>query len=74
MNVDIFMGMNFREFAKISTFACIIFVFLILLSILWHNKSYFHDIHIFADISEMRITRKYVQREHFYILSISNDY
>ena len=30
-----------------------------------HNKSYFRNIHIFADISETQITRKYVQREHF---------
>ena len=36
----------------------------------WHDKCNFHYIHIFTDIKETRITRKYVQRGNFYVQSI----
>ena len=50
MNVDISACVNFREFAKKGNFAQIyIHVFDIIVSI-WANKSFFHDVHIFADI------------------------
>ena len=50
VNVDIFACIHFCVFPKIGNFAEIyIRVFNILASML-HYKSYFHDIHIFADI------------------------
>ena len=64
VNVDIFMCMNFHEFAKIGNFARIYIRAFEIIVYIWHNKGCFHDIHIFADTSETRITRKYVQREN----------
>ena len=51
VNVDIFAHVNFRAVPKIGDFAQKnIHVFDIFAS-MWHYKSYFHDVHIFADIN-----------------------
>ena len=51
MNVDIFAHVNFRAVPKIGDFTQKnIHVFDIFAS-MWHYKSYFHDVHIFADIN-----------------------
>ena len=50
VNVDIFSCIHFRVFPKIGNFAEIyIRVFDILASML-HYNSYFHDVHIYAEI------------------------
>ena len=72
MNIDIFASINFREFAKTDNFAWIYICVFHNIAFTWHNKSYFHVVHIFADISKTRITCKYVQRENFYVHSILN--
>ena len=71
VNVDIFSCINFRVFLEIGNFACIgIRVFSTSVS-LGYNKCNFHCVHIFADILETRIKRKYVLRENFYVYSMS---
>ena len=69
VNVDIFACLNFRAFVKIGNLARIYINVFDIIAFLLYNKSYFHDVYIFADIYETRITRKYVQRENFYIRS-----
>ena len=55
-----------------GNFACIkIYVLSIIVSLGFY-KSNFRGVHIFADVLETRITRKYVQRENIYIHSISS--
>ena len=69
MNLNIFACIDFRAFTKIGNLAlCYIRIFDIL-PFLWYNKSYFHDVYIFADIYEKGITRKYIQHENVYIHS-----
>ena len=70
VNVDIFASINFRAFAKIGILARIYIRVFDIIDSIWHNKSYFRDVLIFADILKTRITRKYRQREKFYIHSM----
>ena len=44
VNVDIFVCMNFREFAKIGNLVRIYFSAFEIIVYIWHNKGYFHDI------------------------------
>ena len=71
MNVDIFACIDFREFGKIDNFAWIYIRIFDSVASEWDNKSYIHVAHIFAEILKTRTTRKYVQRENFYIHSSS---
>ena len=50
MNVDIFVCIYFLAFPKIGNFARIIIRVFNMFASMWHYKSYFHDVHIFADI------------------------
>ena len=53
VNVDIFAGIHFREFAKVDDFMWIYVCVFEISVYIWHNENYFHEINIFADISEM---------------------
>ena len=64
VNVDIFACIHFREFIKLGNFACIKIRVLCIIASIGYYKSNFRGVHIFADIKETRITRKYVQREY----------
>ena len=66
LNVDIFACIYFRGFMNIDNFACINICVLCIIGSLGYYKCYFRGVHIFADISETRITQKYVQRENIY--------
>ena len=67
MNVDIFTCKHFCELAKNGHFVRIYIRVFEIIVYIWHNKSYFHDVHIFADISE---TRK-KKRENMYSTKMS---
>ena len=72
VNVDVERVYIFREFAKIDNFAWIYIRIFHNIAFTWHrppNKSCFHVVHIFLDISKTRITRKCVQRENVYVHS-----
>ena len=71
MNVDIFACKHFRGFMKKGIFACIKIRVLSIIGSLACYKSNFRGVHIFADVLETRITRKYLQRENIYVYSIS---
>ena len=71
VNVDIFACINFRGFMELGNFACIKIRVLCIIGSICYYKSNFRGVHIFADIKETRITRKYVQRENIYVHSIS---
>ena len=64
MNVDVFACIHFRGFMKMGNFACIKIRVLGIIDSLGYYKSNFRGVHVFADILETRITRKYVQREN----------
>ena len=49
-NVDIFVCIHFRAFPKIDKFAQINIRVFDIFAIMLHYKSYFHDVHIYADI------------------------
>ena len=61
---------KFCVFTKMGKFAWIEICVLRMIVSLCFYYSNFHDVHIFADIQETPITRKYVQRENFCIHSI----
>ena len=69
VNVGIFACIHFREFAEIGNFAQIYIRVFDVIVYIWQSKSYFHGKHILANISETRITRKYIKRENLYIHS-----
>ena len=50
MNVDIFACIHFRAFPKIGNFTQIDIPVFDIFASMWHYKSYFHDVHFFADI------------------------
>ena len=50
VNVDIFACTHFRAFPKIDNFAQINIRVFDIFAIMLHYKSYFHDVHIYADI------------------------
>ena len=50
VNVDIFAWMNFRGFTKMGSFAWNKIRVLRINGSLGYHKSYFHGVHIFADI------------------------
>ena len=50
VNVDIFACLNFTKFARTDNFASIYICVFENIPLKWHNKSYFHVAHIFADI------------------------
>ena len=53
VNVDIFACINIREFTKIDNFASIYVRVFDNIASKWHNLSYFHVIHIFANIAKI---------------------
>ena len=62
---------NLCVFTKMENFAWIkIRALRIIVSLCYNYNSNFHDVHIFADIRETPIMRKYVQRENVCIHSI----
>ena len=69
MNVDIYACINFCGFMKMGNFACIKIRVLCVIGSLGYYKSNFQGVHFFEDISETRISRKYVQRENIYVHS-----
>ena len=48
MNVDIFVCINFRKFAKIGNFA--LFCICDIISPILYNNNYFHGVHTIHDI------------------------
>ena len=69
VNVDIFGCIHFRELEKTSNFAGIQIRVFDNIASKWHDKSYFHVEHIFADI--LKISRKYVQRVSTFTVSLT---
>ena len=69
VNVDIFACIHFRGFMKLGNFACIKIRVLCIIGSQGYYKSNFRGVHIFGDIQETRIMRKYVQRENIYVHS-----
>ena len=53
-----------------GNFACIKIHVLRMIGSLGYYKSNFRGVHIFANVLETRITRKYEQREYIYVYSI----
>ena len=64
VNVDIFACIHFRGFMKMGNFACIKIRVLCIIGSLGYYKCNLRGVHIVADISETRITQKYIQHEN----------
>ena len=70
VNVDNFTCINCRGFMKMGNLTCIKICVLSIIGSLGYYKSNFRGVHIFADIKEMQIAQKYVQRKNIYIHSM----